>query len=250
MKIPSFDLKGQTALVTGSSRGIGKAIAFILGSAGAHIHFHGTGDSQSMRTTLAEAHSLGISCDVFYADLGSSLDVHCLSNSASDSDILVLNASVQSYGHIADFEDEEFDRILQTNLRSSFQLMKAFAPKMQALNRGRIIVIGSVNQAHPAPRLAIYASSKAACRALVLTAAKEYAPFGITVNTITPGIISTERNAKALSDPAFASSLCSSIPAGRFGTAEDCAGAVLLLASNAGSYITGANIVIDGGFSL
>ena len=168
----------------------------------------------------------------------------------ADAGILVLNASVQSYGHVEDFDDAEFDRMVRTNLRSSFRLVRAFAPAMAARGWGRIVSVGSVNQAHPAPRLAVYAATKAAQKALMLTAAKEWAPRGVTVNTVTPGVIATDRNAKVLSDPAFADPLRESIPAKRFGTAEDCAGIVLALCSDACSYVTGADILVDGGMSL
>lgn len=245
-----FDLTGRTALVTGSSRGIGKAIALALGSAGAKVVFHGTADTPAMRATLSEAASAGVDCRVEYGDIGDTACVKELAEACSDVDILVLNASVQSYGHIEDFDDDEFDRMVRTNLRSSFQLIKELAPRMASRGWGRVIFVGSVNQAHPAPRLAIYASTKAACRALVLTAAKEYAPGGVTVNTITPGVIATDRNAKVLSDRSFAESLCKNIPAGRFGNAGDCAGIALALASDACSYITGADILVDGGMSL
>ncbi len=250
MILPSFSLAGRTALVTGSSRGIGKAIAFALGHAGAHIVFHGTADTPAMRATLAEADAEGISREVRYADLGDSAAVEGLVAGCSGADILVLNASVQSYGHIADFDEAEFDRMVRTNLRSSFQLVRGLAPLMAARGWGRVLAVGSVNQARPAPRLTVYASTKAALRSLVLTAAKEYARRGVTVNTLTPGTIATDRNAKVLSDRAFADALRESIPAGRFGTAEDCAGPALLLCSDAGAYINGADLSVDGGMAL
>lgn len=246
----TFNLCGHTALVTGSSRGIGKEIALTLGMHGAHIFFHGTKPTKAMEETLSKAQKRNISCEAVYGDIGNSSQNAILVKNTRNVDILVLNASVQSYGHISDFDDTEFDRMLHTNLRSSFQLIKAFAPLMQPKGWGRIIVIGSVNQAHPAPRLAIYASSKAACRALVLTAAKEYAPYGITVNTITPGVIATDRNSEVLSNKNFSDNLQKTIPLNRFGKAEDCSGAALLLASDRGSYITGSDIIIDGGLSL
>lgn len=245
-----FDLTGKKALVTGSSRGIGKAIALTLGRAGAHIYFHGSRESEAMQSTLAEAASEGLSHSVIYADIANNEELDRLANDASDANILVLNASVQSYGHIEDFNDEEFEQMVKTNIRSSFKLVKAFAPKMAKNNWGRILIIGSVNQAHPAPRLAIYASTKAACRALVLTAAKEYASKGVTVNTISPGVITTDRNATVLSNKEFREALQAQIPVARFGTAEDCTGAALLLASDAGSYITGIDVTIDGGLTL
>ena len=133
---------------------------------------------------------------------------------------------------------------------SSRGIGRAVAFALGRAGWGRIVSIGSVNQGHPAPRLAIYASTKAAQKALMLTAAKEWAAQGVTVNTVTPGVIATDRNAKVLSDPSFANPLRESIPAKRFGTAEDCAGIVAALCSDACSYITGADIAVDGGMSL
>lgn len=245
-----FDLSGRTALVTGSSRGIGKAVAFALGRAGARVVFHGASDSPALRGAVEAARAEGIAAESRTADLGDSAACDRLAAECADAGILVLNASVQSYGHVEDFDDAEFDRMVRTNLRSSFRLVRAFAPAMAARGWGRIVSVGSVNQAHPASRLAVYAATKAAQKALMLTAAKEWAPRGVTVNTVTPGVIATDRNAKVLSDPAFADPLRESIPAKRFGTAEDCAGIVLALCSDACSYVTGADILVDGGMSL
>ena len=121
---------------------------------------------------------------------------------------------------------------------------------MAAKGWGRIISVGSVNAGHPAPRLAIYAAMKAAQKNMMLTAAKEWAANGVTANTISPGVIATDRNSKVLADASFADPLRETIPAKRFGTAEDCAGIVLALCSDACSYITGADIPVDGGMGL
>lgn len=246
----SFSLSRHTALVTGSSRGIGRATAFALGRSGARILFHGASDSPALREAVELARAEGILCEAHVADLGDAATCDRLASECSGADILVLNASVQSYGHLTDFDDAEFDRMARTNLRSSFRLVRAFGPAMAARGWGRIVSVGSVNQAHPAPRLAIYAATKAAQKNLMLTAAREWAANGVTVNTVTPGVIATDRNAKVLADPAFADPLRESIPAKRFGTAEDCAGIVVALCSDACSYITGADIPVDGGFSL
>ena len=245
-----FSLFTHTALVTGSSRGIGRAVAFALGRAGANVLFHGASDSPALRSAVEAARAEGIECEAHVADLGDSAVVDRLAAECAAADILVLNASVQSYGHIGDFEDAEFDRMAHTNLRSSFRLVKAFGASMAERGWGRIVSIGSVNQAHPAPRLAIYAATKAAQKNLMLTAAKEWAARGVTVNTVTPGVIATDRNAKVLADPSFADPLRESIPAKRFGTAEDCAGIVVALCSDACAYVTGADIAVDGGMGL
>lgn len=245
-----FSLHAHTALVTGSSRGIGRAVAFALGRAGAKVFFHGASDSAALREAVEAARAEGIDAEARVADISDSEECDRLASECATADILVLNASVQSYGHVEDFDDDEFDRMVRTNLRSSFRLVKALGPAMAARGWGRIVSVGSVNQAHPAPRLAIYAATKAAQKNLVMTAAKEWAASGVTVNTVTPGVIMTDRNAKVLSDKSFAEPLRETIPARRFGTAEDCAGIVLALCSDACSYITGADISVDGGMGL
>ncbi|MBQ7721690.1 MAG: SDR family oxidoreductase [Kiritimatiellae bacterium] len=245
-----LSLSSHIALVTGSSRGIGRAIALALGRAGAKILFHGATDSAALRDALAAAQSEGIEAEAHVADLGDATSCDRLAAECAAADILVLNASVQSYGHVADFGNEEFDRMVNTNLRSSFRLVRAFGPSMAAKGWGRIISVGSVNAGHPAPRLAIYAAMKAAQKNMMLTAAKEWAANGVTANTISPGVIATDRNSKVLADASFADPLRETIPAKRFGTAEDCAGIVLALCSDACSYITGADIPVDGGMGL
>ena len=249
-----YRLQGRCALVTGSSRGIGRAVAFALGRAGAKVIFHGASDSPALRDAVAAARAEGIDAESRVADLGDAaacdrLAADCAADCAA-ADILVLNASVQSYGHIAEFDDAAFERMVRTNLRSSFALVRTFGAAMAARGWGRIVSIGSVNQGHPAPRLAIYGAMKAAQRNLMLTAAKEWAAQGVTVNTVAPGVIATDRNAKVLSDASFADPLRETIPAKRFGTPEDCAGIVLALCSDACSYVTGADIPVDGGLSL
>lgn len=245
-----FSLAGRTALVTGSSRGIGRSAAMALGRAGARVFFHGASDSQALRAAVEGARAEGINAEARVADLRDGAGCDRLAAECADADILVLNASVQSYGRLEDFDDAEFERMIQTNLRSSFRLVRAFGPAMASRGWGRIVSIGSVNQGHPAPRLAIYAATKAAQKNLMLTAAQEWASRGVTVNTVTPGVIETDRNAKILSDPSFASTILESIPARRFGSPEDCAGMVLALCSDACSYVTGADISVDGGMSL
>ncbi len=246
-----FDLTGKTALVTGSSRGIGRAIALWLGRAGAHVILHGVQLGDALKQTIADAEAEGISCEYVTGDMGdpevpAKLAVAC----ADKVDILVLNASAQQYMHIHDFADDAFQRMVNTNVRSAFLMLKAFVPAMKSRKWGRIINVGSVNQGRPASRLSVYACTKAALQNLMDTAAKEYAPDGITVNTIVPGIISTDRNRETLADPVKAKALHECVPAFRFGTPDDCAGAVVMLAADCSSYITGASIPIAGGMQL
>ena len=246
-----FDLSGRTALVTGSSRGIGKAAALLLGRAGAHVIFHGVRMSDPLRETVEQAEKEKISCSVVTGNLAEEAEVEKVADECGKKvDILVLNASVQEYMHLRDFDSKELEREINTNLRSACLLLKRLLPPMQERKWGRVINVGSVNQLRPAARLTVYSATKAALQNLMVNVAKEYAPDGITCNSIVPGIICTDRNRRILSDPAWLPKLQAMVPAGRFGVPEDCAGAILLLASEAGSYITGAEIPIAGGMQL
>lgn len=250
-----FSLKGHKALVTGSSRGIGKAIAFALARAGAHVVLHGSKPSAALNESLKEAQSEGLSVSMAISSIGSEEELVLMKRSLEeqgdgDIDILVLNASTQCYMKVHEFDSSTFEDMFKTNLASSFRLINQYVPYMKEQGWGRIISIGSVNQERPAGRFSVYAATKAAQLNLMKTCAADFAPFGVTVNTITPGVIYTDRNAKTLSDEAFAQQILSKIPAGRFGAAEDCAGAAVFLASDAASYVVGADIAVAGGFQL
>ena len=241
----------KIALVTGSSRGIGRAAGLKLASMGAKVIFHGVTASEKLAAAVAEAGAEALSLP---ADFGDMAAVERLAETLIERslvpDILVLNASVQSYTGLGNFESEEFLRMFRTNVESSCILLKALLPEMRKKAWGRIIFVGSINGIQPAPRLAIYGSAKAALMNIAKTAALENASYGITVNTILPGVIETDRNAAALSNAEFANTLKAQIPMHRFGTAEECAELIAFLASDAASYITGAEIPIAGGWQL
>lgn len=250
-----FSLKGRKALVTGSSRGIGRAIAFALARAGAHVVLHGSKPSSALDSAVADAKAEGLSVSKVTSAIGSAEELAEMKKQLelqgdANIDILVLNASTQCYMKVHEFDSATFEEMFRTNLASCFQLINQYVPYMKEQGWGRIISIGSVNQERPAGRLSVYAATKAAQLNLMKTCAADFAPFGITVNTITPGVIHTDRNAKTLSDEAFVQQVLTKIPAGRLGTAEDCAGAAVYLASDAASYVMGTDIVVAGGFQL
>lgn len=240
-----FSLAGRTALVTGSSRGIGRAIAEAFAKAGAKVLVHGSKESAALREAAAACGGVAVA-----GDLGSSAGVEALIAAVPPLDILVLNASVQDYVTLEEYNEAEFLREFQTNVGSAFRLVQAFAPGMCERHWGRVVAVGSVNQFRPSPRLTVYSATKAALQSLVLNAAKSYAPFGVTVNNLVPGVILTDRNAEALKDDAYRAKILGLIPAGNFGRPEDCAGAALLLASDAGRYITGIELPVTGGMHL
>ena len=244
-------LSGKLALVTGSSRGIGRATGLKMASCGAKVLFHGTKESEKLSSAVAEA---GNGAEALTADFSNMNEVLQLADTLKKRsmipDILVLNASVQSYTGLGNFSSEEFIRMFRTNVESSCLLLQELLPEMQKRQYGRIIFVGSINGIKPASRLAVYGSTKAALMNIAKTAAMENAPYGITVNTVLPGVIETDRNAAALSDAAFAAKLKDMIPMHRFGTAEECGDLITFLASDAAGYITGAEIPIAGGWQM
>ncbi len=245
-----FDLSGKTALVTGSSRGIGKGIADILASAGAKVFIHGTRLNDQLEETVNEIKAAGGEAEGVAADLGSEEEVAALIKTVGSCDILVLNASVQAYQELEDFTSEEFERQYNVNVRSTFELIKGFLPGMQKKHWGRILTIGSVNQFTPSPRLPVYSSTKSAMVNIVMGCAKKYAPDGVTVNNLAPGVICTDRNKDALADEEYRKHIVSLVPSGILGGVEDCAGLSLVLCSEAGRYITGSDIPVTGGMHL
>lgn len=244
-------LKGKVAFVTGSSRGIGRAAALELARAGSSVIFHGTAPSAALDSAAAEAGTDSLKLTADFSDLQAvELLAEKLIKEQNVPEILVLNASVQSYTGLGNFDAAEYLRMFNTNVESSCILLHRLLPEMRKKMWGRVIFVGSVNGTKPASRLALYGSTKAALMNIAQTAAVENAPFNITVNTILPGVIETDRNAKALSDPEFAAMLKEKVPMHRFGTAQECGELIAFLASESASYITGAEIPIAGGLQL
>lgn len=241
-----FDLKGKKALVTGSTQGIGLAIAEVFSQAGATVFINGaTSEEKVQEVCKMIPLSRPALCD---------LSLPCCADKlyeiTGDVDILILNASIQFRTPWDKISEEEFDKQLTVNFKSSFQLMQKYVTYMKEQKWGRIITIGSVQQKVPHKDMAIYASLKSAQVNLVKNLAVQLAPFGITINNVAPGVIATPRNEGALSDKEYAAKVLSSIPCGYTGEGKDCAYQVLLLASDEGRYITGEDIFIDGGMSL
>lgn len=165
-------------------------------------------------------------------------------------DCLILNASVQFKANWLDVTEEEMDAQFTVNCKSTLRLIQDYYPAMKEKGFGRIVTIGSTNQYRQHPELSFYAATKCAVMSLVKNIAKFAAPYGVTVNNVAPGAIETPRNAAICADPAARAAVETAIPLGRFGQPEDCIGAVMLLCSEAGGYITGSDIVIDGGLRL
>lgn len=241
-----FDLTGKTALVTGSTQGIGYEIARCLAERGAKVFVHG---ASSMEKCIRASEQIKNSVPV----CSNLLDENCVEkiyNETGDVDILVLNASIQYKREWDEFSVEEYDHQMDCNVKSTYFMIKKYAEGMKKNGWGRIVTVGSVNQYNQHPELALYGMSKAAQFKLVENIAPQLAPYGVTVNNVAPGAINTPRNEEALSDKEFKDRVEKSIPCGYIGEPEDISPAVLLLCSDEGRYITGTDLVIDGGMRL
>ncbi len=231
-------------LVTGSSQGIGKAIAAAFVKEGHEVIVHGSGN---MEKVLAVKEEIG-AAEAVVADLAD--EATGLYAKTGKVDCLILNASVQYKETWDEISDEAFDRQVSVNIKSTLKLMQRYAPAMKEQGFGRIVTIGSVNQYRNHPELPMYAATKCAVMSLVKNAAKALAPYGVTVNNVAPGAIATPRNADIYENAEKRAMVEAAIPMGRFGKSEDVVGAVMLLCSKAGAYITGTDLVVDGGMVL
>lgn len=243
-------LTGKRVLVTGSSRGIGRAVALDLARCGADVIVHCSANTSKAEEVSREIAAMGRKTQVVQADLSLPCGADGFIAETGPVDILILNASVQLARPWAEITDAEFDTQINCNFRSSLKLIQQYAPAMKEKHWGRIVTIGSVQEVKPHPDMLIYSASKAAQSNMVRSLASQLAPFGITVNNVGPGVVNTDRNAKALADPAYVKHLMSLIPVGFCAEAEDMTGIVRLLCTEEGRYITGQNIYPDGGKSL
>ncbi len=233
-------------LVTGSTQGIGKAIAEEFVKRGDEVIIHGSRSIEKAESVRAQ---MGASRAVV-ADLSNIDEIKSLYEKTGDVDILILNASVQFKETWDKVGIETLDLQLTVNIKSTLMLMQAYIPAMKAKGFGRVITIGSVNQYRVHPELPVYSATKCAVMSIVRNVAKSVAPYGVTVNNVAPGAIETPRNAAICDDADKRRAVEADIPLGRFGTTADCVGAVMLLCTDAGSYITGTDITVDGGMSL
>ena len=241
-----FDLTGKRALVTGSTQGIGFEIAKTLAEHGATVFVHGV---SSMEKCKAASEKIQGSIPVL-ADLCDPKGIESLHEQTKDVDILVLNASIQYKRAWDEFTEGEYDTQMDCNLKASYFLMRKYIPAMKEKGFGRVVALGSVNQYNEHPLLSLYAATKAAQYKLIKNLAPSLAPYGVTLNNVAPGAIETPRNEEVCTDPVKRAAVEERIPVGRFGTPADISPAVLLLCSHEGGYITGTEIVVDGGLSL
>jgi glucose 1-dehydrogenase len=249
-----FDLKGHTALVTGASQGIGSAIALALAEFGANIVIHCRSEIKKAQIIATQARRFGVKADVVVCDLADNEAPVSLFNMTQniigDIDILILNASVQIRKKWNEITPEEYNLQMTVNFRNSLFLIQHFSKYMIEKKWGRIITLGSVQQKKPHQSMVVYAASKSAQENMVRNLASQLGTFNITVNNITPGVFKTVRNQNVLENEEFTRSVLAGIPLGFIAQPVDCAGIAVLLASEAGRYITGADIFVDGGMSI
>lgn len=240
----------KRALVTGSSRGIGRAIAVRLAKDGYEVIIHCAGNTAKAEETKEIIEKNGGKASIIAANLCDIEKTKELAEKMGNIDVLVLNASLQYRKHWDEIPLEECYEQLNCNFVSSLLLIQAAVPHMKEQGWGRIVTVGSVQEAKPHPDMLIYSASKAAQTNMVQSLSLQLAKDGITVNNMAPGVIYTDRNIEALSDEEYAKKVTASIPVGFYGKPEDCAGMVSLLCSDEGRYITGQSIYVDGGKSV
>ena len=236
----------KKVLITGSTQGIGKALATAFVNSGYEVIVHCSKDIEKAERVRAEINAY----KAVVCDLSNMSEVENLYQKTGAVDCLILNASVQCKEPWTEISNETFDKQFTVNVKSSLKLMQDYAPSMKEKGFGRIVTIGTVNQYRQHLELPVYSATKCAVMKLVEVIAKDLAPFGVTVNNVSPGAIATPRNEAVLCDEQKRKAVEKNIPIGRFGTPEDCVGAVLMLCSEQGSYITGTDIIIDGGMRL
>lgn len=244
-------MKGKRVLITGSSRGIGRALAVGFARSGADVVLHGTKQSIALEETASAVAAEGVRVACVLGDLSDTTVPKRLVAEAAEKmggiDILVCNASVQIRRQWLEISDEDMLLQVKTNLFSTVKLIQSVVPYMQKNGWGRIITIGSVQQSKPHPDMLIYSAIKSAVRNIVQSLALQLAEKNITVNNVAVGTIYTDRNKAALSDEIYHEKVKNDIPVRYIGEPEDITGGVLLLASDEGRYITGEDLHIDGG---
>lgn len=257
-----FSMAGRRALVTGGSLSIGRAIVLAFADAGADVAVQYAAsadaslqDKDATKVLAGELEARGtkhafIESDFFQKGEGTRT-VHEAERLLGGVDVLVLCASVQKRESFTEISDYELERQRRINFDASVELLKAGVPGMRSRGWGRILTIGSINQTNPEIELAIYAALKAAQHNLAINLAHHLAPYGVTVNNLSPGLTATARNAwRRVDANKWVEIQAKANPMGRAGNPEEMAGAALLLCSDAGSFITGADLQATGGEHL
>ena len=249
-----FSLKDKVAIITGASKGIGKAIAEIFAEAGAKVVVSSR-KQESVDTVAEEINAKGGIAIGVAANTGSIEDLTSLVSKTiahyGRIDIVVNNAATNPvYGPMVDTSSDAFDKIMNVNVKGPFELSKLALPEMKKVGGGSIINISSIGGLTPEPMLGIYSVSKAALISLSKAMAKEVGKDGVRVNVICPGLIKTKFSEALWSNEAATEKMVKRLPISRIGESEDIAGLALFLASEASAYCTGSVYTADGGFTI
>jgi len=244
-----FDLTGRVAVVTGANTGIGQGLAIALAEAGADVALVGRTPAEE---TAERVRAAGRRAAIIGADLSTIAPVQEVVDQTLSElgglDILVNNAGIIRRGDALDFSEEDWDAVIDTNLKSVFFLCQAAARQMVSKGRGKIINIASMLSFQGGIRVPSYTASKSGVAGLTKLLANEWAAKGINVNAIAPGYIATNNTAALQADELRNRQIMERIPAGRWGQPSDLAGAVVFLASDASDYVQGHILAIDGGW--
>jgi len=244
-------LNGRVALITGASRGLGKAMALALGEAGARLALVSR-DTAQLSAVAEEARKLGAQAEVFRADVSDEAQVLELARDVPAKlgpvDILINNAGTVVRSLCVDFTLADWNLVLNTNLTSAFLMCRSFVPRMKGRGYGRVINISSIMAHISLPQRTAYSASKAGLLGFTRALALELAPDQITVVAISPGPFLTEMTAPLAADPAANAQFSSRVPLGRWGQPEEIGKLALYLCSDEASFITGTDILIDGGW--
>jgi gluconate 5-dehydrogenase len=248
-----FDVTGKLALVTGSSRGLGRALAGGLAVAGARVVLHGR-DETTLTTAQQEiAEETGTTPPVVAFDVTDAAAVEtgvaALVAEHGVPDVLVNNAGAQRRAPFAEFDVSDWDTVVASNLSSAFYVSRHVVPGMIARGSGKIVNIGSVQSMLARQTIAPYSASKGGLAMLTKGMAADLARFGIQVNAISPGYFATEMNSALWQDDAFSEWVVNRTPAQRWGRVEELVGTLIYLCSDASSFVSGQNVFVDGGMT-
>jgi glucose 1-dehydrogenase len=248
-------LKGKNALVTGSSRGIGRGIALRFAGEGANVAINYVGGKEAAEDTQRAVEAFGVKAVILPADVSSATEVKTLVEAAAAAlgplDILVNNAGIEKHAPFWDVTESDYDKVLDVNLKGTFFATQAMVRHlMDGGRQGRIINLSSVHEEVPFPNFTAYCMSKGGMRMFTRNLAVELGSLGITVNNIAPGAIETPINSNLLRSPMKLGALLGHIPLARLGQPEDVAGLAVFLASDDAAYVTGSTYYVDGGLSV
>ena len=254
LKSDSFGLAGRVALVTGGSRGIGKAVVMLLASYGAKVVVNYLSDEQAAAETVAEARALGVEAVAIQGDVSRVAEGERLVNETVERfrrvDFLICNAGIWKGDAVESMSEELWDRTMDINLKGTWSVCRAVAPVMKSQQFGRIVIVSSTAGQRGEEFYSNYAASKGGQIAFTKSLSSELAPSGINVNSVAPGWVITDMTADVFSDDAATLAISTTIPRGKVATPEEIAGPIVFLCSTWADNISGEVLNVNGGSVL